>query len=112
MFVIPLADMNSQAIESLLDDDLYYIIMDWNDEGEYWEMGVRNSAYQTLIDGICVVPNFLLTQQFKYPDIFPGDVIVGIDRAINGPPPRDGFISKRFEFVYIPYLELLTINAV
>ena len=57
MISLAVSDLNSQAIEAILDDELFYIILDWNDSGQYWEIGVRNSAYQTLVDGISMVPN-------------------------------------------------------
>jgi len=111
MFTLPLADSNSQAVESVLDEELYYIILDWNDSGQYWTMTVRNSAFRTLVAGICVAPNFPFVQQFKYPDVFPGELMASIDKMVNGPPPRDGFISKGFELIYVPYVEMVRINS-
>lgn len=97
---LPILDLNSQAIEAVLDGELFYIILDWNDEGAYWEMGIRNSAYQTLVDGICVVPNMPLLYQFKYPDMPRGDLQVICVADVDGPPPRDGFVTQRFELLY------------
>ena len=112
MILLPVADLNSQAIESILDDELFYIVLDWNEDGQYWEMGIRNSAYRTLVDGISVVPNYLLTNQFKYTDMPKGDFMVVINKPCNGPPPRDGFSSGVFSLVYIPYIEMLTLNVI
>jgi hypothetical protein len=112
MISLAVSDLNSQAIEAILDDELFYIILDWNDSGQYWEIGVRNSAYQTLVDGISMVPNYLLFHQFKYVDLFKGDIMVGAPDSYNGPVPRDGFTSKVFEMVYIPYAELLALNVI
>jgi hypothetical protein len=109
MFVLPIADMNSQAIESLLDDELFYIILDWNESGQYWEMGIRNSAYITVLDGICITPNNPLLKQFRYPDICRGELLMYIDKNFNGPPPRKGLSNNTFEFIYTPHEEMLVI---
>jgi hypothetical protein len=113
MIVLPIADLNSQSIEAVLDDDLYYIIIDWNETGQYWEMGIRNSLYRTLVDGICMVPNYPLLRQFKYPDLPPGDLQVVCDSDVNGPPARNQFANERFQLIYTTAAELLVIlNAV
>jgi hypothetical protein len=101
MFLLEIEDLNSQAFESVLDNELFYIVMDWNDSGHYWEMGIRNSAYITVLDGICVVPNYLLLNQFKYPDIPIGEIMAAIDKNVNGSPGRNDFVNKKFEFIYI-----------
>lgn len=106
MIVLPIADLNSQSIEAVLDDELYYIILDWNDEAQYWEMGIRNSSYQTLVDGVCVVPNYPLLQQFKYPDMPRGEFQVTRIGNTNGPPPRNGFNTKEFQLIYTTSEEL------
>jgi hypothetical protein len=113
MFVIPIADYNSQSMESVLDDELFYIDLDWNQTGQYWELGIRNSSYITLLDGICVVPNCTMLLQFKYPDVPLGDFMAYIDRKFNGAPGRQDFVNGRFEFVYFTKEDVLaTINAV
>jgi hypothetical protein len=110
MMTISVIDANSQAIEAVLDDQTYYIILDWNDTGQYWEMGIRNYAYQTLVDGICVAPNFPLLKQFKYVDLPPGDIQCVNVNDIDGPPSRDDFTSGNFQMIYMEYVDLL--NAV
>jgi Domain of unknown function (DUF6983) len=106
-FVLEVVDTNSQAIESTLDDVLYYIVIDWNDTFQSWEMGIRNSAYQTLIDGISLVPNFPLLRQFKYPDLPPGELLVQNVHWTSGPIPRDGFASGEYELIYFTAEDLL-----
>jgi len=109
MILLPVADLNSQAIECVLDDLLYYIILDWNDSGAYWEMGIRNSAYRTLVDGICVAPNYPLLKQFKYPDMPRGELQVVHVGYINGPPGRNGFVTGEYNLIYTTQEELLAI---
>ena len=113
MFVLPMADRNSQSIESILDDEVFYIILDWNESGQYWEMGIRNSAYITVLDGICVTPNSFLLKQFKYPDVCRGELMMNLNKDVNGPPPRKGLTNKTFEFIYFPHEEMLVfLNAI
>ena len=113
MRLIPVVDMNSQAIESVLDNTLYYIILDWNETSQYWELGIRNSAYQTLVDGVCVVPNYPLLQQFKFRDMPRGDIQCVYTNNVNVPPPRDGFVTGNFELIYLEAQDLLDIaNAI
>jgi hypothetical protein len=107
-FVIPVADLNSQAIEAALDDTLYYIILDWNESGQYWTIGIRNSAYQTLINGISVSANYPLTYQFRYVDMPAGDLMVASSEYRSGPVPRNGFSSGRYQLVYTTQQDLLT----
>jgi len=107
MKVIPVLDLNSQSVETVLDDELFYIDIDWNEDGQYWQMGIRNSAYNSIVDGISLVPNYPLTWQFKYSDMPKGEL-----QAIrlingNGPIPRDGFSSGVFQLIYMTYMDTL-----
>jgi len=106
MYVLPVADLNSQAIESILDNILYYIVLDWNETGGYWGIAIRNSAYRTLIDGISLVPNWPLTKQFRYADMPPGELIVNT-KYRSGPIPRNGFSSGVYELVYMTQQDLI-----
>lgn len=100
MFAIGIADLNSQAIEATLDNILFYIILNWNQSGGYWTMGIRNSGYQTIVDRIFLAPNYPLIRQFKYSDLPPGELIVGSNRLRSGPIPRDGFVSGEYQLIY------------
>jgi hypothetical protein len=111
MIVLTISDLNSQAIEAILDDELFYIIIDWNDSGQYWEMGIRNSSYQTLVDGIAMVPNYPLLWQFRYMDMPLGDLQLVRVNNDNGPPTRDDILTIKYQLVYITRNDILGINA-
>ncbi len=111
MFAIPVADLNSQAIEATLDNTLYYIILNWNQSGGYWTIGIRNAAYQTLISGISVSANYPLTWQFRYADMPPGELTVASAKDRSGPVPRDGFATKNYELIYFEEADLLALNV-
>ena len=106
-YSFPVADENSQSIEVMLDRIQYYIVLDWNDSGQYWTMSIRNAAYATLADGISVSANFPLTWQFRYEDMPPGELYVVSAHYRNGPVPRDGFSSGKYQLVYQTMQELI-----
>ena len=106
-FVLEVADLNSQAIEATLDEILYYIVLNWNESGQYWTMAIRNSAYVTLINDISMSANFPLTRQFRYADMPPGELFVQTYNFRSGPIPRDGFVTGRYQLVYYTQQDLL-----
>ncbi len=110
MFVLEVIDANSQAIEATLDDILYYIILDWNESGQYWTMSIRNSAYETLINGISLSANYPLTYQFRYSDMPPGEIMVASSHYRSGPVPRDGFSSGRYQLIYQTQQDLFNLG--
>ena len=105
--LIEVADENSQAIEIVLDNILFYIVLDWNESGKYWSMAVRNAAYATVVDGIALSPNWPLTWQFRYADMPPGELEVISAHFRNGPVPKDGFLSAKYSLVYHTVQELI-----
>ena len=107
MIKIQVPDWNSSSIETVLDEQLFYIVMDWNSSGKYWTLAIRNSAYQTLIDGICVVPNYPLTWQFRYEGMPIGEIAVGSANFTSGPVPRDGFSSGHYAMGYYTEQDLM-----
>lgn len=106
-FVLGVADLNSQAIEATLDNELYYIILNWNQTAGYWSMNIRGSSYRTLINGICVSANYPLLWQFKYADLPPGEIMAVTKNYRSGPIPRDGFSSGIYELVYVTEEDIL-----
>lgn len=108
MILLPVADLNSQSIEAVLDDVLFYITLDWNESGQHWEMSIRNSSYVTLVAGICAVPNYPLLTQFHYPDMPSGDLQIVYTNDVDGAPPRDGFVRDIYQLIYMTEQEVLT----
>jgi hypothetical protein len=108
MIALDVIDANSQAIETVLDDELFYIILNWNSSNSSWSLDIRNSSYEDLIFGIALVPNYPLTWQFRYRGMPKGELIAGSAKDRNGPIPRDGFSSGKYELAYIPIREVAT----
>lgn len=109
MFVLEVADLNSQAIEATLDDVLFYIVLDWNASGQYWGIAIRNSAYAILIDGIVLVANYPITYQFRYEDTPAGSIVAASSsgKFTSGYIPRDGFATGKFELIYMTEQDLI-----
>jgi hypothetical protein len=112
MYSLNLIDANSQAIEAVLDNELFYIVLNWNDSNHSWSMDLRNSSYEALIFGIAVVPNYPLLWQFRYRAMPEGELFVASDQDRNGPVPRDGFSSGKYELIYVPVLEIALIELI
>lgn len=109
---IQVSDLNSQSIEVVLDNILFYIILDWNDTGQYWSMGIRNASYTTLVDGISVSPNYPLTRQFRYSDMPAGELMITSNGWRSGPIPRDGFSSNKYHLIYDSYDDLVNVMRI
>jgi hypothetical protein len=104
--VLQVADQNSQAIEAVLDEALFYIVLDWNSSNETWTMGIRNADYRTLMSSISLTTNFPLTYQFRYSDMPAGELVVLYPNYRSGPIPRNGFITGGYQLCYITQAEL------
>jgi hypothetical protein len=111
LIIINVQDLNSQSIEVELDNLIFYIVLNWNDSGQYWHMSIRNSTYDHLVDGISVSANYPLTWQYRYSDMPPGEIQVLSQYYRNGPVPRDGFSSGKYIMVYQEYAELVALNV-
>ena len=105
MIVIPTIDANSQMLETILDDELFYIGLNWNSSNNSWTMSLRNSAYEDVITGIAVAVNYPLTYQFRTNGMPKGELMVTFPKDRNGPVPRDGF-QNGYELIYISREEL------
>jgi hypothetical protein len=92
----------------VLDGELFYIVLNWNESAQSWEMGIRNASYAILVSGIAVVPNYPLTWQYQYQYMPAGELVCGNPNWTNGPVPRNGFASGAYALVYITRNELLT----
>ena len=111
MITFAVADENSQVIEAVLDQIVFYIVLDWNESGQYWTMAIRNAAYETLADGIAVSANYTLTWQFRYQDMPPGEIQVNSAYFRNGPVPRDGFTSGKYALNYYTQQDLIDLGV-
>lgn len=111
-YAIKVSDLNSQAIEATLDDELFYIILNWNQSRGHWTLSLRNAGYETIISSISISPNYSLIRQFRYSDLPPGELIVETMDFESGPIPRDGFVSGKYSLNYYTEQDIRLINAI
>jgi hypothetical protein len=112
VILIPVMNANSQAIEAVLDDELYYLILNWNTTNESWTLDIRNANYEVLIYGVAMIPNYPITLQFWGYAMPPGQLYVLYPKDRNGPIPRNGFEPEQgYEFVYVTAEEILNAQA-
>jgi hypothetical protein len=106
MIFLETYDWNSQSIEAVLDGDLFYLVLNWNETGRNWTLGIRNASYRYIITGLSLVPNYPLTWQFRYYGMPAGELFVLSPRFRNGPIPRDAFTSNQYFLTYFTEAEL------
>ena len=112
MIALRIIDANSQQIEASLEDELYYIILNWNSTNKSWTMDIHNSGYDFLLAGIACVVNYPLLYQFRSSILPPGELVIAADKDRNGPIPRDGFVTGDYQLVYIPQDEWTRMKAI
>ncbi len=53
---ISVIDANDQLSEALLDEDLFYLGLSWNETGRYWTMSLRSSGDDVICSGLKLLP--------------------------------------------------------
>jgi hypothetical protein len=100
MQVIEPFDQNDYLIECELDDQTYFMHLSWNSEAGIWVMGVEDANEQVILQGVVLVANSWLTQQFRSVAIPPGDFIVYAENP-NEIIDRMAFLEGRATLYYI-----------
>ena len=76
MTPIPVLDQNSFVIEAGLDDLTYFLRFDWNSEAQLWTLGIQNARNESVLQGVVLVPNTPLLEQFRHLAVPAGEFIV------------------------------------
>lgn len=76
MIKIPLIDQNSFVIEAGLDGMTYFLRFDWNSEAQIWTMAIQNARNEAVLQGVVLLPNMPLTEQFRHLALPPGEFVV------------------------------------
>lgn len=94
MFTIPIIDAADSLSEMTLDGTNFGIHLAWNEVGEYWAIGLQDAGGNILLEGLAMVPDYLLLHRMKTPDLPLGDFIavtpdgrnsIAYDDLVNGP---------------------------
>ncbi|HBJ68563.1 phage baseplate plug family protein [Alcaligenes sp. RM2] len=100
MIEIPLADQNSFVIEASLEGASYFLSFNWNSEAKIWILGLQDAHTKSILNGLVLVPNTPLLEQFRHLNVPPGEFIVDVqDEKLQ--LNRDSFLSGQANFFYL-----------
>lgn len=103
---IPLFDLANYRQEVTLDDVSYILDFKWNGRAEQWSLSILQSDETPILEGLKLVLNYELLDQFSpRENVPPGDLFcidtTGKETAIT----RDN-LGDTVELIYIPEAEL------
>lgn len=94
-------DQNDYLIECELDDQTFFLHLSWNSEAGIWVMGVEDANETAILQGVVLVANSWLIQQFRgLSALPPGDFIVYSPNP-NEIIDRDAFLEGRAFLYYV-----------
>jgi hypothetical protein len=82
MLQIPFIEYPAYTKEIVLDSKSYIFSFVWNTRGEFWTLSIADINKVTIINGIKIVLNYNLLQDFHHLDVPPGDLYV-LDLSTN-----------------------------
>lgn len=100
MQVIQPFDQNDYLIECVLDDQTFFLHLSWNSEAGIWVLGVEDANEEVIIQGVVLVANSWLLQQFKRLPLPSGDLFV-YARNPNEVIDRTAFLEGRAALYYV-----------
>lgn len=110
MIPIKAFDQNDYLVECELDDQLFFLHFSWNSEAEIWVLGIEDANEQAILQGVVLVANSWLLQQFKILALPAGDMFV-YARNPNEIIDRTAFLEGRARLYYVPAAELAVFPA-
>lgn len=93
-------DQNDYLIECELDDQTFFLRLSWNSEAQIWVLGVEDANEETILQGVVLVANSWLLQQFRRLALPPGDFIVYAPNP-NEVIDRTAFLDGRATLYYV-----------
>lgn len=109
MLKIPLLDANSQLVEIDLDNNTYFLGVDWNPEGEFWTLSIEDYNHSAIVSGACIVPDSPLIFRHKYLPVPPGE-FVAVTKDKRNVISRDDFSSGAVSLIYIEASEVIKVG--
>lgn len=93
-------DQNDYLIECELDDQTFFLRLSWNSEAGIWVMGIEDANENTILQGVVLVANSWLLQQFRRLALPLGDFIVYSPNP-NEIIDRAAFLDGRATLYYV-----------
>lgn len=104
MITIPMIGQNDFLLEAALDDVTYFLHFSWNSEAEFWVMGIQNANNDVVLQGVVLVPNVALLNQFKTHAVPRGEFVAYAENPLER-LGRDSFTSGRAVLFYMTEAE-------
>lgn len=105
MIQIPVLDTNDSLCEVVLDRETYFLHLSWNEEDEFWTLGIENANHAVLVQSIKVVPDAPLLRWVRRNYLPPGELIASApDR--RDVVSRSDLIDGTVALVYVSEGEL------
>lgn len=82
MLQIPFTEYPAHTKELVLDEKSYVFTFVWNTRGEFWTLSIADTDKTTILDGIKLVLNYNLLQDFHHLAVPEGNLYV-IDLSNN-----------------------------
>jgi len=103
MQVIELYDDPEYSVQVVLDGVLYFLLMHWNSEAQFWTMGIEDYNRQTIIASIKLVPNYPLLERYRRNELPAGELVV---ISNSGTISLTDFADGYAQMVYVSQGEL------
>lgn len=108
MIVVSTIDANDQRLDATLDDTLFYIVLSWNAEAQFWTISLQNAEGATLVSSVKIVPFYPLFFRFRYGFMPLGDFVVDLQE--NKTLGRNSFINGDARLIYMTQQDLIDNN--
>lgn len=106
MITISMMDANSFVEGVTLDKVAYKLRFNWSDVAGHWFLDVCDDKNKDIINGLSVVPNFPLLNQYKRIGRLPPGELMAIVTDDGDNIGRQDFVNGRAVLVYMPEEEL------
>ena len=112
MIKISMVDKNSFVETVMLDDTSFRLRFNWNDYSGFWTVDICDNNNVDIVNGIVVVLNFPLLQQYRrHADLPDGELLAVVNDSTVSSITRDDFINGKVSMIYIPKEEMHDILA-
>ncbi|TFL14224.1 hypothetical protein CSC67_08715 [Pusillimonas caeni] len=110
MIPIPFIDQNSFIIEASLDDTTYFLRFDWNSEAQLWTMAIQDARSEAVLQGVVLVPNTPLLDQFRHLAVPRGEFVV-YAQDDNLQIGRDTLLTQSATLYYLTEAEVAALQS-
>lgn len=74
MIQLPVIDAADSITDVVLDGTNFIVHLSWNTTGAYWSLGLYDAGDNTLVEGLAIVPDYLMLGRLRTPGFPLGDM--------------------------------------